>query len=207
MKYLSLLLLFIAFSCVKDGKIDSKQLTIELDSILVADQLVRKKLNEAQKLYGWNSPELFKMQTTMHSIDSGNLIKIIEIINLLGGYPGISLVGERAGNATFYVLQHAPDSIQKKYLHLILEAAKNGELNKRKAALYYDRYLMNREQPQVYGSQVRFDSFTDKKTGLKVDTAYVWPIADTVAIDSLRTSIGMNPLEGYLNQFGLSRWQ
>ncbi|HYF70907.1 MAG TPA: DUF6624 domain-containing protein [Ohtaekwangia sp.] len=125
----------------------------------------------------------------------------------VGTYPGESLVGASASEAAFFVLQHAADSVQDKYYDIILTAGKNKELKARLTSMYQDRYLMHRNEPQIYGTQIRIEHITDANTGLKRDSAYVWPIADTTKIDSLRLWNGHGPLEDYLNSFGLSRWK
>lgn len=142
----------------------------------------------------------------MHKIDSSNVVRILEILDEVGRYPGKSLVGHKASKTVFLVLQHAPDFIQSEYLEMILQAGKENELDANSVALYHDRYLMHQNLPQIYGSQVRFTTKTDSITGEKIEIGYVWPIADTTNIDSLRMYNGLGPLEEYLNQFGLSRW-
>ena len=122
-------------------------------------------------------------------------------------YPGSSLVGHSTGKVAFYVLQHAPDSIQDKYYNLILEAATNKELNKNLVAMYTDRYLLAKGEKQIYGTQIIRKQILDSISGIAKDTAYLWPVADTISIDSLRLWNGLEPLESYLSNLGLSRWK
>jgi len=200
------LILFALFGCNQTSKIDKTALKSELDSIYYADQNIREKMSLVMDEKGWNSPEMNELWALQNQLDASNLKRIIEIIDEVGTYPGKSLVGEPASTTTFYVLQHAPDSIQAIYLDLILDAAKNNELEKKRAALYYDRYLMHKGEPQIYGTQSKTIFFRDPITGKRKDSSYVWPIADTTNIDSIRKSVGLGPLEEYLNRFGLSRW-
>jgi hypothetical protein len=201
------LLLLILVSCNSKQSINTKQLTIELDSILVVDQKYRLKMQEVQQEHGWNSPEMGALWKKQSRIDSSNLKRILEIIDQVEGYPGKSLVGNSASKTTFYVLQHAPDSIQEEYYELIITAAAENELDKRLAAMYQDRYLMHRGENQIYGTQIRSEFETDSLTGERLKKTFVWPIADTTKIDSVRMANGMGPLEDYLNSFGLSRWE
>lgn len=187
-------------------QIDTLELTNELDSILEIDQKYRGEMQSVQKEFGWGSEEMKKLWIKQNKIDSSNLQRIIEIINEVGGYPGKSLVGNSASKTTFLVLQHAPDSIQEKYYELIVNAAKNNELKRGYAAMYQDRYLMHRGQPQIFGTQVKSEFEIDSLTGEKIKHTFVWPIADTNNIDSLRLWNGLGNLEEYLNQFGISRW-
>ena len=182
-------------------------LTHELDSILQRDQQYRMEMRAVQETFGWNSPEMSALWVKMNAVDSSNLRRVTEIIEEVGGYPGKSLVGHSASKAAFYVLQHAPDSVQENFYELIIQAAKNNELDKRLAAMYQDRYLMHKGEPQIYGTQIRTEYKTNSTTGERVDSSFVWPIADTTNIDSARMWNGMGPLEEYLNRVDLSRWK
>lgn len=164
-------------------------------------------MDSVGKSAGWNSPEMEALWMKQNEIDSSNVKRIIEIIDEIGGYPGTSLVGNSAGKAAFYVLQHAPFSVQEQYYDMIVNAGAENELEDRLVAMYRDRYLMHKGEAQIFGSQVRIDYQTDSLTGEKKEHAYVWPIADTTNIDSLRRWNGLGNLEEYLNQFGISRWE
>ncbi|MEL6659006.1 MAG: hypothetical protein AAFY48_10120 [Bacteroidota bacterium] len=54
-------------------------------------------------------------------------------------------------------------------------------------ALSVDRILMNGNYKQIYGSQLM--------------NGELWPIADTTNLDSIRVSMGMQPMEEYLEYF------
>lgn len=204
-KVISLIFL-LSFSCNQQPTINTEELAKELDSIMVLDQKYRAEMQDVQKEFGWSSPEMRELWQKQNEIDQSNLKRILEIINTVEGYPGKSMVGISAGRTAFYVLQHAPDSIQQQYYDLIINAAEENELDKRLAAMYRDRYLMRRGEPQVFGTQLRSEYETDSLTGERIERTFVWPIADTTNIDSLRMWNGLGPLEDYLNGFGISRW-
>jgi hypothetical protein len=203
--FLLSLFALVILSCQQKTKINYDLLKTELDSILVLDQKYRPQIRTAYQKFGQDSPEFKEVLDKQNRIDSLNQVRVIEIIDEIGQYPGVSLVGVSASKTTFYVLQHAPDSIQEQYYELIIDAAKNNELSRGLAAMYQDRYLMYRGKSQIFGTQVRIKHKIDSITGEQIDSAYLWPIKDTVSIDSLRMWNGLGPLEEYLNAFGLSR--
>ena len=203
------ILFAVTFACQQQSTpaINTEELSRELDSIMVADQLYRDQMRSVHEEYGWDSPEMKKVWKLQNDIDSSNVIRIIEIIELVDGYPGKSLVGHESSKVAFFVLQHAPDSIQEQYYELIVQAGEANELKKGLVAMYQDRYLMHRGEPQIFGTQVQTEFLTDSLTGEQTEHTYVWPIADTTNIDSVRRWNGLGPLEAYLNNFGVSRWE
>ena len=208
MRKLKILSVFvILLGCAPDRVVNYELLKNELDSIFIIDQKYRAEMQSVQQEFGWNSSEMSELWAKQNKIDSSILKRIVEIINEVDGYPGKSLVGHSASKTTFYVLQHAPDSVQELYYEMIIEAAKSDELDKRLAAMYQDRYLMHKGEPQIYGTQVRLEFETDSLTGERIERTFVWPIADTTNIDSLRMWNGIGNLEEYLNNFGVSRWE
>ena len=206
--FLILIPLFLFHSCqvASEVKLDSAKVKMELDSIKVLDQMYRGELNQLFKVQGGDSVKVKELMAKQEKIDSLNLIYIEDLIEKYGRYPGKSLVGPSTGDVAFYVLQHAPLEVQAKYVDLILEAGKKNELKKRAVAMYYDRYLIGINKPQKYGTQIGRREVTDSITGKTEVVNYLFPIQDTVKIDSLRLWNGISGLEDYLNSFGLSRW-
>jgi len=186
----------------KTSQIDKNQLKIELDSIHKLDQKYRRMMRDTSAKYGWNSPQMDKLWEKQSKIDSANLNKVLQIINKSKVYPGDSLVGYPTRKSAFFVLQHAPDSIQEKYLPMILKAGKNRQLDIDLAAMYHDRYLMHRGLPQIYGSQIRVKRIIDSSTGKEKEIHEVYKLKDSSKVDSIRKSVGMMPLEEYLDMNG-----
>ncbi|MEM9678924.1 MAG: BT_3928 family protein [Bacteroidota bacterium] len=141
----------------------------QLDSVLVEDQRYRSNM----------SMDTWKKQM---EIDSSNM-KFVKAIIEQKGYPGKSLVGEPTNTAAWYVIQHS-NSIQE-FLPLIKEAAANGELPKRLAAMMEDRYLMEQGKEQIYGTQ-------GGSYGINSDnpTSFIWPIKDPENVNKLRLEAG-----------------
>ena len=162
-----------------------------LDSIAVLDQRYRKlmqaKTPEERAQLGEEmglTPEeyngdLWAMQTV---IDSSNMLFVEKVFNNMG-YPGKSVVGEPTNTAAWYVLQHNPDKIEK-YLPVIKEAGEQGEIPFRLVAMMEDRYLMNQEKPQVYGTQGR--TYNDERG------SFIWPIENPETVNQRRTEAGFD---------------
>lgn len=166
----------------------------ELEKIYREDQKYRKDIDIIIAKYGMASPQMKELNEKMKTADMENLKKITEIIDKYG-WPGKSLVGSKASQGAFLVIQHAELNIQEKYLPLLLESAKKGELDMDNLAILQDRILMRNGKKQIYGSQVMYDEKTKKYQ--------VYPIEDEQNVDKLREEAGLMPLYLYLKQFGI----
>ena len=209
MKYLlSIIAVFFLITSCKKEKITSnpKNLALKLEAIAKEDQKFRKHRGEIKEKHGMNSPQMIELNKNQSKVDSANLKTVIEIIKELGTYPGKSHVGIKASKSAFFVLQHAPIEIRKNYLNMILDAAASNELSKMNAAMFHDKCLMDQGKPQIYGTQIKYETVTNN-AGATYDTSYVWAIQDTVNIDQMRRDNGLNPLENYLSGYGKSRWK
>ena len=122
--------------------------------------------------------DLWKMQSVL---DSVNMI-YIESIFKTKGYPGKSMVGEPTNTAAWSVLQHNSDKISE-YLPMIKKAGQEGELPMRLVAMMEDRYLMNENQPQVYGTQGRLENNGEQ---------FIWPIEDPINVNARRKKAGFD---------------
>ncbi|PTX43440.1 hypothetical protein C8P64_1968 [Christiangramia gaetbulicola] len=179
------------------SKNDKSEIKIELDSVFKTDQKYRRMLQDTVDKYGWNSPQIEDLWKRQSKLDSINLIKVLKIIKKINTYPGDSIVGYPTRKAAFFVLQHAPDSIQDQYLPMIIKASKNGQLDEDLAAMYHDRYLMHRGLPQIYGSQFLIKTKKDSITGKEEKVFELYKIKDTSKVDSLRRMVGLIPLKEY----------
>lgn len=179
---------FILLSCNSQPTIKT-DLKKELDAIMFTDQAFRRqydpKMSEKERRdiadslnmdYDTMRKDLLVL---MLKYDAENIQKIETIIAKYG-YPGKSLVGEQTNQAAFLVIQHS-DKISK-YLPLIKAAAEKKELSFISYALMQDRYLMEKEQEQIYGSQ-----------GLEMGgIAIIWPVKDQTKVNALRKKAGFS---------------
>ncbi len=127
--------------------------------------------------------------------DSLNLIRVTAIIDSTG-WLGEEAIGRKANAALFLVIQHAdarPD-LQARYLEVMREAVKRGEAKPHQLAMLEDRVAVNHGRPQIYGSQI----------GWKDGKGFVKPIADEEHVNERRAAVGLEPLERYVERFGLT---
>jgi len=162
----------------------------ELDSIAVLDQKYRRLMHletpeeraiEGEKM-GLESFDyegnLWERQV---ALDTSNLTRIRYLLDTQG-YPGKSLVGEPTNTAAWYVIQHNPEYIEQ-YLPLMKEAGKNEELPFRLVAMMEDRYLMNKGEMQLYGTQA---------TTYGEGPSFIWPVKDPETLNDRRKEAGFN---------------
>jgi hypothetical protein len=120
--------------------------------------------------------------------DSLNMQKIENIISQYG-YPGKTLVGEPTNQAAWYVIQHSTKI--GKYLPLIKEAGKKKEIPFTWVAMMEDRYLMNENKEQIYGTQGKGE-MTKDKNGKQIFINFVWPVKDLKNVNKRRKEAGFD---------------
>ena len=140
-----------------------------LDSVMVLDQKYRAN----------PTPDNWKKQM---DLDSTN-IQYIESLIAERGYPGKSMVGDKTQSVAWYVIQHS-NKIPK-YIDLIEEAAKANELPFRLYAMMLDRYLMNKKEPQLYGTQGM-----SYYMGTPDEVSLIWPVKNPDSVNILRQQAG-----------------
>jgi hypothetical protein len=128
-------------------------------------------------------------------IDKKNLVRLEEIVKE-NGWPGKSLVGDKASQAAFLVVQHSDLAHQEKYLPLLKAAATKGEARPADVAMLEDRVRVRQGKKQIYGTQIHSGPDTGGKMVLD-------PIEDEEHVDERRAAVGLMPLKEYLKHFGM----
>lgn len=164
----------------------------KLDSIMVLDQKYREDLvllmssgNEDYLSKKYHVSKNILKQTLwkkQNTIDSANIIYIAAVIRKYG-YPGKSLVGSPSNESAYYVIQHS--SKIGKYIRTIETAAKKNELPFHLFAMMEDRFLMDTNKEQIYGTQATF--ITLNGDAVKY---VIWPIKDPLHVNELRKNAG-----------------
>lgn len=119
-------------------------------------------------------------------IDSANLARVKSILNQFG-WPGKSLVGEKASGAAWSIIQHADLATQKLYIDAMTKAAEEGQLSPTLLATTVDRMAVREGKRQIYGTQFK------ESNGELVPE----PIDDEAHVDERRAKVGLPPLAEY----------
>jgi len=169
-----------------------ERLKAELETMYDSDQNLRMKIQEVVVRNGATSAEFIEMVKEQQRIDEVNLRRLDAIVTE-GGWPALSVVGEKASVGAFLIVQHADLSAQKRYLPVLRAAVMAGEAQAQDLALLEDRVLMREGKKQRYGSQLEADG----KGGWRF-----YPIENERSVDERRKSVGLPPLADYAKQFG-----
>jgi flagellar basal body rod protein FlgC len=146
-----------------------------------------------QEKYGSGSPEMQAFWQNIQLTDSLNQIEIAKILEK-EGWPETDKIGRKGSQTIFLVIQHAPLPMQEKYLPLMRDAVKKGNVDVSSLALLEDRVALRKGGLQKYGSQIGFDDETNE--------SYVLPLEDPERVNERRASVGLGTIEEYV-----SRWK
>lgn len=152
----------------------------ELIAMAEEDSSTRKRLVESGEF------KENEYHPVMRAVHERNNRRIQEIV-VAHGWPGISLVGEAAANAAWFLVQHAvlEPEFQERCVELLAASVKAGEANGYHLAMLHDRVLIRQDQPQIYGSQHEIDEHGRMRPLL---------IANPEGVDDRRKAVGLEPL-------------
>ncbi len=133
--------------------------------------------------------EAIEYALKMEETDSTNLAAVSRILDTYGWPSGLS---DAANEAIFLVIDHSDLRTMNKYIGLFRDAVEKGYLSMNDLVTMEDRMLMNAGMTQKYGTQA-YSLVEDGKTVI-----YIWPVEDPDKLDTLRKSVGLSPIESYL---------
>lgn len=177
----------------KVRKIDSlySQISAQLDTIFDKDQDIREYYYaERRQGKDKDSPEMKALLDSMIIVDSRNLTVVNELIEKYG-FLGTSMKTIKSRSAMFAVIQHASTEAKDRLLPVLYHALRNGELEPAQFAYIEDRMLGDNENVQKYGTQYIIQ---DGKVVISP------PLIDSTKVDTYRKSVGLEPLEKYIDQ-------
>ena len=122
------------------------------------------------------------------SVDARN-ISIIDSL-LQGGVP--NSLSKESYKTISIVIDHSTLEKQLLYLPIVEQMATDGLIDKDEYATLFDRVAMGQKRPQRYGSQsVQFG----RPEAMQL---YIYPVENSEKLDSLRATVGMEPIAEYL---------
>jgi hypothetical protein len=118
----------------------------------------------------------------------------LKVIITRYGWPGRSMVGEKAARAAFTIVQHSDHDrvFQRMCLPLLKAVAKEGEIEPWEIAFLTDRLLVAEGKKQIYGTQ--FDPCEHSKNDPDTPCA----IEDPDNVDQRRKEMGLPPMSDYI---------
>jgi hypothetical protein len=152
----------------------NEELRTELLTRADRDQTARKSLPPAQRDARW--------EQVIAPVDRANTARMREIVATCG-WPGSALAGTDGAHAAWLLVQHAPDDFKEECLPLLEDAVARGDAAPRDLAYLTDRVLMQRGEPQVYGTQYLI---VDGRLNL-------WTVRDPDQLDERRAVLGLPP--------------
>lgn len=117
------------------------------------------------------------------------------------GFVGFDLVGEKGSQNFWLMVQHSDHNpeFQKEVLVKMKVQVDKGNAKPNNYGLLVDRVNLNLGKPQVYGTQVDYD--------FNIAQAFPKNLADSINVNERRKSIGLEPLEEYLNRMSLKNFE
>lgn len=162
-----------------------------LEKVGEADQSVRQWVLNMSSL---SPEEIVTYSIKMVETDSLNRVAVANILDKDGWPKGLS---DKANKAIWFVIVHSDIDFKEKYLPLIESKANEGIVDKTEYATLYDKMMKNKGLPQRYGTQVNMDILIVGDVE-ESKTFSLWPVEDMEHLDSLRASVGLQPIDEYL---------
>lgn len=155
------------------------------------DLVTRRRLIDAGELYGPHLPKDF-YHPDMAAVHHRNNARLWEIVRQYG-WPGRILVGEDGCEAAWKIAQHAvlDPALQAFCVSLLEGAVAQGDAPGWNLAMLTDRVLMEKGEPQLYGSIL---------VGGEDGQLVPWTIADPDNVETRRMAVGLPPLADHLRQ-------
>lgn len=163
-------------------------LTAELATMVEVDQIAAQPPQGKYKEFNDEEWQRFK-----DSVFTTHQKRLAEIFNQQG-FPGYDVVGEEGARNFWLMVQHADfnPAFQDSVLTAMKAEVDRANADPRNYALLVDRVNVNTGKPQVYGTQVTYNTSICQAMPKS-------PLLDSVLVNQRRAEVGLEPLETYLN--------
>lgn len=134
------------------------ELSTIIDSLYAVDQKVQTDIIDAMK-NGVSSEKATKLFETEKETFRRH-IPILKKLVQENGYPTWELVGKESSGRFFFLVQHADADLafQEKMMEHIEKEVSTGNVSGRDFAYLTDRIRIAKNEPQLYGTQLEYDT-------------------------------------------------
>lgn len=157
-----------------------------------------KKMAEVDQIAAYIPQGKYKKMTTEQwksfkdSVFTTHQKRLKQIFNK-HGFVGFDLAGKKGSDNFWLMVQHSDHNpnFQKEVLYKMKIEVDKKNASPSNYGLLVDRVNLNTGKKQVYGTQVTYNMTTGQ--------AYPKPLKDSLKVNERRKSIGLEPIEKYLN--------
>lgn len=204
-KILGIIIIGIALFGCKEKTSEKKEIQkkVEFNQNL-ADEL--KKMAEIDQIAAYIPQGKYKELTSEQwnsfkdSVFTTHQKRLKEIFDKYG-FVGFDLAGEEGSQNFWLMVQHSDHNpnFQKEVLEKMKVQVEKQNAEPSNYGLLVDRVNLNTGKPQIYGTQVDYN----------FDVAQAFPknLADSANVNERRKSIGLEPIEEYLNRMTLMNFE
>ena len=188
MRMLFLTLAFLFFTGCKSQVAYTEAMASDLKARYALDQ-------KLQTMDPKREPEQ-KYRDSIHRASDSICIANLEVAKKYfasNGLPGLKSSGKETALYFWLIVQHGDHdvSFQNKVLKSMKRGLKTGEVMPQHYAFLYDRVMKNLNKPQLYGTQISWD------TGAPVP----YNLKSPKEVNQRRKKLGLEPIEEYLKNF------
>lgn len=181
MKKLIFILCFISFHGMAQ---DYSSLRKKLEQFVDQSIEVREAVMPTAQEFGFESYQMDSLNQLISFRDSLHLQYVVAVLTE-HGWLGTSVIGKKANISIFLAIQHAPnDQVRERYYPMLEASAKRGESSLAQMATMKDRILVNKKQPQLYGTQWNYVD----------DKQVLFPLEDVNSVNEKRVEVGLQRL-------------
>ena len=127
----------------------------------------------------------------LKQVDISNNVEVRQIIANYG-YPGYTMVGNKTSHNFWIMLQFYDQDmdLQTRAVPLMKKEVDKGNAAGEDYAYLVDRFLVNKNEPQIYGTQIKLN---DEHT-----TFAPQPMIEPEKVDERRKQVGLRPIAEYI---------
>lgn len=176
---------------------DYSNLRTNLEHFVDQSIEVREAVMPTAQEFGFDSYQMDSLNQLISFRDSIHLQYVVAIL-AEHGWLGTSVIGKKANISIFLAIQQAPrDQVRERYFSMLEASAKRGESSLAQMATMKDKILVNKKQPQIYGTQWNYVD----------DKSMLFPLEDVNSVNEKRVEVGLPSLKDEELETAQSKYQ